>query len=80
MHLGDRVRRLRKERGMTAADLAVRLSISYSSMRVMECGRYQPSLRVFRALVEALALSDVEIRHLLAAVTVRRGTLPCEEA
>lgn len=75
-HLGDRVKRIRERRGITLEQLAAETRVPISSLRVLECGRYNPSLRVFKLLVRALSLADNEIHLLLDAVVDERGALP----
>ena len=77
-HLGQRVRDLREKKGLSPQRLAERSGVPLSTIRVLECGRYKPSLTVFRRLVDALGLSKRDVTFLLAAVPLEHGVLPCE--
>src|ERR1051326_7337638 len=62
--LGDRIKQLRLERGDVAADLAVRAGVSRSFLSQVERGVASPSLKVLRALANAL---DVGVATLIEA-------------
>lgn len=63
-HLAANVRYYRRKRGLTQAQLAVELGISFVTLRVIERGTHSPSFRLFVALGVAL---DVTPRDLLRA-------------
>jgi putative transcriptional regulator len=59
------LRDLRKERGWTQADLAVRLDVSRQTVNALEAGRYDPSLplafriaRLFECRIEDIFLDQ----------------------
>lgn len=54
--LGQRVRQLRLERGMIAADLAARANVSPSFLSQVERGITSPSLKVLQALANELGI------------------------
>lgn len=55
---GRRVRQLRLERSMIAADLAVAAGISSSFLSQIEKGRASPSFRVLQSIADALGVSS----------------------
>lgn len=59
--LADRVRRLRRDRGISLSDLAFESGLSESRLRAVESGRTAPSLATLLALAETfeIALSDL---------------------
>lgn len=58
---GERVRTLRKERGLTLVDLATRAKLSYSYLSEIERGSKHPSLETLNKLASALDLSRGEL-------------------
>jgi len=59
---GRRIRRARRRRGLTQAQLADRLGISASQITVWETGHRRPSLKSFHRIARAL---DVDVAVLL---------------
>ena len=55
--LGRRIRSLRKDRGMTLAELADRAGTATSQLSVIENGRREPRLSLLRRLAEVLGTS-----------------------
>ena len=55
--LGSRISTLRRQQGMSQADLAGRLHISASAVGMYEQGRRQPSLDLVVAMAEELKVS-----------------------
>jgi transcriptional regulator with XRE-family HTH domain len=85
--LGERSRRLRKEKGWTQGDLARRVGIKSSRISKYENGTYQPSLATVKAIADALGTttdhllgcgpgtdSDARLKDLLS----RLDELPAE--
>ena len=73
--LGEAIRRLRAERGLTAAELCLRSGIAKATLSAIEAGRGNPRLETLHELAEALA---VDLSELLSppsppAVTVVRA-------
>ena len=62
--LAENIRRLRGERGLTAADLAARSGLGKATLSQIEAGRGNPRLETLEALGLALG---VELTELLAA-------------
>lgn len=58
---GERVRTLRKERGLTLVDLATRAKLSYSYLSEIERGFKRPSLTTLSKLAGALDLPRAEL-------------------
>lgn len=56
MPIGERIRAARKAKGMTQADLGLRLGISYQSIGQWERGLRYPTLDSLRKLAEALEM------------------------
>ncbi len=53
MHVGDRIRKLRKSQNLTQSDLAQRIGIQQSDLSRMERGKYRVSLdTLFKVLCE----------------------------
>ena len=55
--LGPRIAALRREAGLSQADLAARLGVSPSAMGMYEQGRREPSAQVLVALARELGVS-----------------------
>lgn len=69
--LGRRLRQLRKEAGLSQAELAERAGISVQAIGALERGdRRQPYPRTLRALMDALHVSKAERMSLLAAAAM----------
>ncbi len=58
---GERVRALRKERGLTLVDLASRAKLSYSYLSEIERGAKRPSLETINKLAGALSLTGADL-------------------
>jgi transcriptional regulator with XRE-family HTH domain len=61
MSLGQAIRRLRKERGMTLADLAERCDSHVGNLSRIERDQARPSLELLYRLAQALSLSLTDI-------------------
>ena len=74
--LADAVRRLRAERGLTAAELCLRSGVAKATLSAIEAGRGNPRLETLRDLAEALAVDVIDLLGAPAppAVTVVRRT------
>ena len=59
--LGQRVSKLRKQRGLTQVDLAAIVNISPVHLGYVENGRRRPSLLVLERLARALKVSPKEL-------------------
>ena len=70
--LGDILRELRKDHGMTQADLAEKLSLSPLTISAYECGRSSPDDDI---KVKIAQLFDVSLDYLLGLI---REPLPYE--
>jgi predicted transcriptional regulator/DNA-binding XRE family transcriptional regulator len=74
--VGRRVRQLRKSRGWTLQDLAVRVGRTTSALSMLENGRREPRLSLLQSLAEAFA---VPVADLLGAAPLdRRAELEVE--
>ena len=60
--IGNRIRRLRKNQGMTQAQLAMRLNISDRHLRRIEAGEKGPSIDI---LIEIATLLDVSLDYII---------------
>ena len=58
--VGQKVRRLRKERGMTQSELASRIGIIQSDLCRMEKGEYKVSLEVLFRILQVFGMSVAE--------------------
>ena len=56
MELHEKIKKLRKERGWSQAELAQKLGVHISHVSKLEKGRYSPSLDVLKKLVEAFSV------------------------
>ena len=54
----DTLSRLRRERGLTQAELGVRLGISKSAVSMYECGNREPELDLLRAMADLFGVSE----------------------
>ena len=59
--IGDNIRRLREEMGMSQADLAKKLSISDKTVSSWEVNRTEPKLEMIEALCVALHCQKTDI-------------------
>ena len=59
--VGDKVRMLRKERGLLQEELAKRAGVSDQTIRNVEAGRYQTKLETVRKIAGALGVSLGEL-------------------
>ena len=50
--------RLRRERGLTQAELSARLGISKSAVSMYECGNREPELDLLRAMADVFGVSE----------------------
>ncbi|MBR7189690.1 MAG: helix-turn-helix transcriptional regulator [Oscillospiraceae bacterium] len=50
--------RLRRERGLTQAELGARLGISKSAVSMYECGKREPELDLLRAMADLFGVSE----------------------
>jgi transcriptional regulator with XRE-family HTH domain len=86
--LGERIRRLRREKGWTQGDLGVRAGLKPARISKYERGTYQPGLAALKAIADALGTttdhlvgsgpgtdSDARLKGLLSRV----GELPAEQ-
>jgi DNA-binding XRE family transcriptional regulator len=55
--LGERVRGLRKESGLTQVDAARGAGISYSAMKNIECSCYDPGWHIFGKIAKFYGVS-----------------------
>ena len=55
--LGNRVRSLRRQRGLTQVEMAEMLGVDRSYLSEIENGKKDPSLRVLKTLAEGFKLS-----------------------
>jgi len=58
---GDLLRRLRRLRGMTQADLAQEVGVWPQTVRAWEAGKAEPRPHAFRRLCEVLAIAPEEL-------------------
>ena len=61
LHVENRVRELRLERGWTQQDLADAVGVSRQSMNSIECNRYVPSLPLALQFARVFACATDEI-------------------
>jgi transcriptional regulator with XRE-family HTH domain len=61
MQIGDRIKGIRKERGITQTDLALKAGISRTYLADLEGNRYTPSINILKVLANVLnvKLSDI---------------------
>lgn len=74
----NKIRELRKARGMTQSDLAKQLNTSTSNVSGWECGKWQPDND---ALIKLAELFNVSVDYLLGAEKYKKepDTLSAEE-
>ena len=77
MALGDRIRALRKEAGMSQAELAERIGVDPGRVSRYEAGRITPSADALVRLAESL---NISIDHLLIDDIPRRPLHNAEDA
>lgn len=70
--LGERARRLRKERGLTQNKLAFRAQVDPSTISRLELGNRTPDTATLRQIADAL---DVPIKELLGSEVDGEGTV-----
>lgn len=68
MRFGTTLARLRRDRGWSQEELALRAGLSQRHVSFLETGRARPGDTSLRKLIAALALRGWEQRHLLAAL------------
>ena len=59
--MGQRIRRLREEQGLSQAALAAKAKITREYVNKLEAGRYDPTLGVVQRLAKALGVSLAEL-------------------
>lgn len=57
MNLGYKIKKLRKENGLTQKDLALKANMSRSYLADLEGNRYNPSLDVIKSITKALGIT-----------------------
>lgn len=73
-HLGQLLRRLRSERGLTQEELAEKSGMSVRALSNLECGTSAPRIKTTRLLASALGV-DEEVRTLIYRLArMRRGS------
>jgi transcriptional regulator with XRE-family HTH domain len=61
LQIGNRIKAVRKERGITQTDLALKAGISRTYLADIEGNRYAPSLKILGVIAEALNLKVSEL-------------------
>ena len=61
--LGDRIRKLRRERDWTQRDLAEKVGVDYKNVSNYEVGRLVPSLKTLQRLADAFGVSIEELNQ-----------------
>jgi transcriptional regulator with XRE-family HTH domain len=61
LQIGNRIKTIRKERGITQTDLALKAGISRTYLADIEGNRYAPSLKILGVIAEALNLKVSEL-------------------
>jgi transcriptional regulator with XRE-family HTH domain len=61
LQIGSRIKTIRKERGITQTDLALKAGISRTYLADLEGDRYAPSLKILGVIAEALNLKLSEL-------------------
>lgn len=59
--LGDNVRRIRRERGITLETLAHEVGLAYSYMGQLERGQRNPTLNIVERLAVALKVNPIDL-------------------
>ncbi len=73
---GDRLRELRKGRGINLGDMAERLDIAPSYLSDVELGRRHPfRVDAIERCAQIMQLDAIEARDLIAAASVQRGAI-----
>jgi len=72
--VGQRIRQLRKDRGLTQADLATRIGIQQSDLCRMETGEYRVSLESLFKILKIFEMNIAEFFHITPT-----GSLSLEE-
>lgn len=65
-HMGDYLRALRDDAGLTRADLRERARVSTSHIRDIECGNQRPTDQTLAALAAGVKATALQRRHLFA--------------
>ena len=72
-HLGELLRRLRAEKGLTQEELAEKSGMSVRALSSLECGTSAPRIKTTRLIAAALEV-DEEMRILMYRLArLRRG-------
>lgn len=74
--IGARLRVLRKDRGLTLAELSARCGVSVSYLSAVEKGVNHPSLQTLAAVTEALGVRIPDVLVDEGQVHVRHGCVP----
>jgi transcriptional regulator with XRE-family HTH domain len=61
MQIGNRIKAIRKERGITQTDLALKAGMSRTYLADIEGNRYTPSLNILKVIADALNLRISDI-------------------
>jgi transcriptional regulator with XRE-family HTH domain len=61
LQIGNRIKAIRKERGITQTGLALKAGISRTYLADIEGNRYAPSLKILGVIAEALNLKVSEL-------------------
>jgi transcriptional regulator with XRE-family HTH domain len=61
LKIGDRIKSIRKERGITQTDLAIKAGMSRTYLADIEGNRYTPSLNILKVIAETLNIRISEI-------------------
>ena len=61
MQIGNRIKAIRKERGITQTDLAIKAEMSRTYLADLEGNRYTPSLNILTAIATALNIKVSDI-------------------
>ena len=59
--MGQRIRKLREERGLSQAALAAKAKITREYVNKLEAGRYDPTLGVVQRLAKALGVTLADL-------------------
>ena len=62
MQIGSRIKAIRKERGITQTDLAIKAEMSRTYLADLEGNRYAPSVKILKVIAKAL---DVKVSDLI---------------
>jgi transcriptional regulator with XRE-family HTH domain len=61
MQIGNRIKAIRKDRGITQTDLAIKAGMSRTYLADIEGNRYTPSLNILKVIADALNLKISDI-------------------